>query len=131
MRCETLSSPKAGSLAADVVVVGAGPAGCSACQTHANGLMPIQRGLLFAQAVSAFLYRLPGMGHLLLTSPSARVPLMAGFSRGLPLLDIFRCGYRFWLGSRATAAVAGFRPPRHAAGSGESTGTGAADTNAD
>ena len=72
--------------------------GGDACKTYAKGLMPIQRQLIFAQAASAAFYRLPGTGHLLLVSPPARIPLMTGFSQGLPLLDIFRYGYRFWFG---------------------------------
>jgi len=72
--------------------------GSDACKTYAKGLMPIQRDLLFAQFASAVFYGLPGMGHLLLTSRLARIPLMTGFSRGMPLLDIFLHGYRFWFG---------------------------------
>ena len=72
--------------------------GSDACKTYAKGLMPIQRDLLFAQVASAVFYGLPGMGHLLLTSRLARIPLMTGFSRGMPLLDIFLHGYRFWFG---------------------------------
>ncbi len=72
--------------------------GRDACETYAKGLMPIQRDLLFALAASNAFYRLPGMGHLLLISPPARIALMNGFSQGMPLLDIFRHGYRFWFG---------------------------------
>ena len=72
--------------------------GRDACETYAMGLMPIQRDLLFALAVSNAFYRLPGMGHLLLISTPARIALMTGFSQGMPLLDIFRHGYRFWFG---------------------------------
>ncbi len=72
--------------------------GRDACRTYAKGLMPVQRDLLFAQAASAAFYGLPRMGHLLLVSPPARTALMTGFSRGMPLLDIFRHGYRFWFG---------------------------------
>ena len=72
--------------------------GRDACRTYTKGLTPIQRDLLFAQAASAAFYRLPRMGHLLLVSPPARTALMTGFSQGLPLLDIFRHGYRFWFG---------------------------------
>jgi len=78
--------------------------GSDACKTYANELMPIQRDLLFAQVASAVFYRLPGMGHLLVSSPPARVPLMTGFSRGMPLLDIFLNGYRFWFGLSVTAS---------------------------
>ena len=72
--------------------------GRDACKAYAKGLMPIQRDLLFAQAASAAFYRLPRMGHLLLVSPPARTALMIGFSEGMPLLDLFRHGYRFWFG---------------------------------
>lgn len=72
--------------------------GSDACKSYSKWMMPIQRDLLFSQVASTLFYRLPGIGHLLLTSPAARIPLMKGFSRGMPLLDIFCCGYRFWLG---------------------------------
>jgi flavin-dependent dehydrogenase len=72
--------------------------GTDACKAYAKGLMPIQRNLLFAQAASAAFYRLPRMGHLLLVSPLARTALIAGFSQGMPLLDLFCHGYRFWFG---------------------------------
>jgi flavin-dependent dehydrogenase len=72
--------------------------GCDACRTYAFGLMPIQRELLFAQVASAVFYRMPGMGHMLLTSPPARIPLITGFSKGMTLLDIFCHSYRFWFG---------------------------------
>ena len=72
--------------------------GRDACGTYAKRLMPIQRDLILAQAASTAFYRLPGMGHLLLVSPPARIALMTGFSMGLPLLDIFRHAYRFWFG---------------------------------
>jgi len=78
--------------------------GRDACETYAKGLMPIQRDLLFALAASNAFYRLPGMGHLLLISPPARIALMTGFSQGMPLLDIFRHGYRFWFGLTVPAS---------------------------
>lgn len=78
--------------------------GRDACKTYAKGLMPIQRDLLFALAASNAFYRLPGMGHLLLISPPARIALMTGFSQGMPLLDIFRHGYRFWFGLPVAAS---------------------------
>ena len=72
--------------------------GRDACKTYAKGLMPIQRDLIFALAASNAFYMLPGMGHLLLISPPARIALMTGFSQGVSLLEIFRYGYRFWFG---------------------------------
>ncbi|MCB2146149.1 MAG: geranylgeranyl reductase family protein [Deltaproteobacteria bacterium] len=72
--------------------------GSDACKAYANGMMPIQRNLLFSQSASAFFYRLPRMGLLLVASPPVRIPLMTGFSRGMPLLDIFIKAYRFWFG---------------------------------
>jgi len=69
-----------------------------ACQSYAKALVPIQRELLFSQAAAAFFYRLPVLGHGLLISPAARIPLMKGFARGMSLLPIFLNGYRFWLG---------------------------------
>ena len=71
--------------------------GSDACKAYAKGLRPIQRDLIFALAASAAFYRLPGMGHLLLVSPPARIALMTGFSQGLSLVDIFRHGHRYWL----------------------------------
>ena len=72
--------------------------GRDACKTYAQGLMPSQRDLIFALAASNAFYMLPGMGHLLLISPPARIALMTGFSQGVSLLEIFRYGYRFWFG---------------------------------
>ncbi len=72
--------------------------GGDACMTYADLLMPVQRELLFSQIAAKLFYRLPAIGHALLTSPAARIPLMKGFARGLPLLDIFCHGHRFWLG---------------------------------
>jgi flavin-dependent dehydrogenase len=84
--------------AAAAAIADAMDTGSDACKTYAKGLMPIQRNLLFAQVASAGFYRMPKMGHLLLTSPMARIPLMSGFSRGMPLLDIFLHGYRCGFG---------------------------------
>ncbi|MBC2741463.1 MAG: NAD(P)/FAD-dependent oxidoreductase [Desulfosarcina sp.] len=72
--------------------------GSDAGKSYAKGVVPIQRSLLFSHITSTIFYRLPRIGHLLLTSPMARIPLMKGFARGMPLLDIFLHGYRFWLG---------------------------------
>jgi hypothetical protein len=33
----------------------------------------------------------------MLSSPAVGYPLMNGFSRGMPLLELFCNGYRFWL----------------------------------
>jgi geranylgeranyl reductase family protein len=71
-------------------------AGTDACQAYAKRLTAIQRDLLFSRAVSALFYGLPVAGHRLLISPMAAIPLMAGFSRGMPLSHIFCNGYRFW-----------------------------------
>ncbi len=84
--------------AAASAIVDAMDTGRDACKAYAKGLMPIQRDLLFTQITAAVFYRMPRIGHLLLVSPPARIALMTGFSQGLPLLDIFRHGYRFWLG---------------------------------
>ena len=67
-----------------------------ACRRYTDLLLPIRRELQFAEAVAAVFYRLPGAGHMLLTSPVASGPLMKGFARGLTLLDTFCNGYRFW-----------------------------------
>jgi geranylgeranyl reductase family protein len=67
-----------------------------ACRCYARALKPIQRDLLFSRLAAAFFYRLPAPGHLLLTSPAASIPLMKGFSRGMPLIDIFCHGYHYW-----------------------------------
>jgi flavin-dependent dehydrogenase len=88
-----ISGQEAAAAIADAMASGG-----DACKIYAKGLMPIQRDLLFAQVASAVFYHLPGMGHLLLTSPLARIPLMMGFSQGMPLLNIFLHGYRFWFG---------------------------------
>lgn len=72
--------------------------GSDACRGYARGLIPIQRDLLFSRVVSAAFYQFPGMGHLLLTSPAAGIPLMKGFARGMSVPDAFRNGYRFWFG---------------------------------
>ena len=72
--------------------------GSDACQSYAHALIPIQRELLFAQFAAAFFYRFPALGHGLLISPAARIPLMQGFAKGMSLLPIFLTGYRFWLG---------------------------------
>jgi geranylgeranyl reductase family protein len=77
--------------------------GRDACRSYAKAVMPIQRGLLFAQAAAAVFYGMPGLGHLLVTSSAVRIPLMAGFSLGLPLLTIVCNGYRFWFGRPVTA----------------------------
>jgi hypothetical protein len=53
---------------------------------------------MFSQLVATIFYRLPLIGYLLLTSPASRLPLMQGFAKGMPLLDIFCRGPRFWLG---------------------------------
>ena len=71
--------------------------GSDACLNYAGALRAIQRELLFARLAAAFFYRFPVLGHGLLTSPAARLPLMEGFARGLTLLKIFLNGYRFWL----------------------------------
>lgn len=71
---------------------------CDACSSYAGLLKPIQRDLLFSQFTATIFYRFPRLGHVLLTSPAASIPLMKGFSQGLPLLDIFCSGYRFWFG---------------------------------
>jgi flavin-dependent dehydrogenase len=73
-------------------------AGSDACQTYADRLRPLQRELMFSQLVATIFYRLPLIGYLLLTSPASRLPLMQGFAKGMPLLDIFCRGPRFWLG---------------------------------
>ncbi len=83
---------------AAAAILDAMDSGRDACQTYAKGLMPIQRDLIFSLAASKAFYGLPGMGHLLLVSPPARIALMTGFTQGLPLLDIFRHGHRFWFG---------------------------------
>jgi flavin-dependent dehydrogenase len=88
-----ISGQKAAAAIADAMSTGK-----DACKTYANGLVPIQRDLLFAHAASAAFYKLPKIGYLLLVSPPARIALMGGFSKGMPLLDIFRHGYRFWFG---------------------------------
>lgn len=77
--------------------------GSDACESYAKGIKPIQRDLLFSQLASTIFYRLPALGHLLLVSPAARIPLMKGFSWGMPLLDIFCHGHRFWLGMPSPA----------------------------
>ena len=72
--------------------------GCDACRSYGMELTTIRRELLFAQFAAAVFYRLPDMGYALLTSPSARIPLMGGFARGMTLLDLVLNGVRFWLG---------------------------------
>jgi len=72
--------------------------GCDACRSYESALTPIRRALLFARVAAAVFYRLPDMGYALLTSTAVRIPLMAGFARGMPLPDIFLNGHRFWLG---------------------------------
>lgn len=79
-------------------VVDAMDTGCDACRSYQIALTPIRWELLFAQIAAAVFYRLPDMGYALLTSPAARIPLMGGFARGMPLLAIFLNGHRFWLG---------------------------------
>jgi geranylgeranyl reductase family protein len=83
---------------AAAVIAGAVANGADACKTYAERLMPIQRELLFAERAAAVFYRLPMTGQLLLTSPLARIPLMMGFSRGMPLRDIFLHGHRLCFG---------------------------------
>ena len=83
---------------AAAAIVDAIDTGSDACTSYAKLLKPIQRDLLFSQFAAAFFYRLPRFAHLLLASPAASVPLMKGFSLGMPLLDIFCSGYRFWFG---------------------------------
>jgi flavin-dependent dehydrogenase len=83
---------------AAAAILDAMDSGRDACKTYAKGLMPIQRELIFSRVASKAFYRLPDMGHLLLVSPPARIALMAGFSQGMSMLDIFRHGYRFWFG---------------------------------
>ncbi|WP_319408984.1 geranylgeranyl reductase family protein [uncultured Desulfosarcina sp.] len=83
---------------AAAAIVDAMDTGSDACNTYANGLMPIQHDLVFARVASAFFYRMPGIGLMLVASPPARIPLMTGFSRGISLLDIFLNAYRFWFG---------------------------------
>ncbi len=90
-----------GQAAADAIA-DAMDTGSDACKTYAKGLIPIQRNLIFTQVASAGFYRLPKMGHLLLTSPLVRIPLMLGFSRGMPLLEIFLRGHRCWFGLSMT-----------------------------
>ncbi len=85
---------------AAVAIMDALGTGCDACQTYAKALVPIQRNLYFSGVASVFFYRLPRMGHLLLVSPAVRRPLMKGFSRGMPLLEIFCYGHRFWFNRR-------------------------------
>jgi geranylgeranyl reductase family protein len=87
------SGQQAAAAIGDVVTSGG-----DACVSYGKRLLPIQRDLRFSRLVADIFYRLPELGHLLLTSPAARIPLMKGFSVGLPLLDIFRYGYRFWFG---------------------------------
>lgn len=72
--------------------------GCDACRSYGSALTPIRRELQFARVAAAVFYRLPDLGYALLTSPAARIPLMSGFARGMPLLAIVLNGYRFWLG---------------------------------
>jgi len=79
-------------------VVDAMHTGCDACHAYGIALTSIRRELLFARIAAAIFYRLPDMGCALLTSPAARIPLMGGFARGMPLLAIFLNAYRFWLG---------------------------------
>jgi geranylgeranyl reductase family protein len=84
-----------GQLAA-AAIRAASTGGGDACRCYARALQSVQRDLLFSRLAAAFFYRLPRTGHLLLTSPAASIPLMKGFSRGLPLIDIFRRGVREW-----------------------------------
>ncbi len=70
--------------------------GSDACRLYSEALRPIRRELLFAQAVATLFYRFPLLGHSLLISPAARIPLMQGFARGMSVLPIFLQGYRFW-----------------------------------
>ena len=79
-------------------VVDAMDTGCDACRSYETALTPIRRELLFAQFAAAVFYRLPDLGFTLLTSPAARIPLMGGFARGMPLLALVLNAYRFWLG---------------------------------
>jgi geranylgeranyl reductase family protein len=81
---------------AAAAILAASTGGGDACQCYARALKPIQRDLLFSRLAAAFFYRLPATGHLLLTSPAASIPLMEGYSRGLPLVDIFCRGCRYW-----------------------------------
>lgn len=71
--------------------------GGEACRRYAAALRPIQHDLLFSELAATFFYRMPVLGHLLLISPAASIPLMKGFAMGLPFLTTFRYGYRFWL----------------------------------
>lgn len=70
--------------------------GGDACQSYAKRLTAIRRDLLFSHVAATVFYRLPGAGHLLLVSPMAAIPLMDGFSRGMPFAQIVCNGYRFW-----------------------------------
>jgi geranylgeranyl reductase family protein len=71
--------------------------GRDACHGYARRLKTVRRDLLFSQLVAGVFYRLPRAGHLMLSSPAVGYPLMNGFSRGMPLLELFCNGYRFWL----------------------------------
>ena len=88
--------------AAAAAIVGALDNGGDACKNYAKRLIPVQRDLLFTKRAAAVFYRLPGPGHLLMTSAMARIPLMVGFSRGMPLRDIFHHGHRLWFGRPVT-----------------------------
>jgi geranylgeranyl reductase family protein len=81
---------------AAAAILTAATGGGDACRCYARTLKSIQRDLQFSRLAAAFFYRLPVTGHLLLTSPAASIPLMKGFSRGLPLIDIFCRGVREW-----------------------------------
>jgi geranylgeranyl reductase family protein len=79
-------------------IVDAMDSGCDACRSYEIALTSIRRELLFAQFAASVFYRMPELGFTLLTSPAARIPLMGGFARGMPLLTIVLNAYRFWLG---------------------------------
>jgi geranylgeranyl reductase family protein len=87
-----VSGRKAARAVADAMA-----SGRDACRSYGIALAPIRRELLFARAAAAVFYRLPDLGYTLLTSPAARIPLMGGFARGMPLLAIVLNAYRFWL----------------------------------
>lgn len=84
-----------GQLAA-VAILDALENGSDAANAYAKKRKPIQRDLIFSRRAATVFYKLPRIGHLVLTSPIARVPLMNGFSQGMSLLDICRYGHRFW-----------------------------------